>query len=171
MGLSARFRKALSGLIIAVAAGTLTGCVQSPEAQLRSALGDRAELVKDSFAKVLAGHRTIDDLVYTVEHSTVEATINILDWTEADFDSPTLSYPRSALYAVGRTDRQVIIYVVLSSSVSQGGLSSSELIGYSCVKFTGVSGDPPGVLLASVQCPKVMREKSFDGDGYLAVNL
>jgi hypothetical protein len=131
MGLSARFRKALSGLIIVVAAGTLTGCVQSPEAQLRSALGDRAEL----------------------------------------FDSPTLSYPGSALYAVGRTDRQVIIYVVLSSSVSQGGLSSSELIGYSCVKFTGVSGDPPGVLLAGVQCPKVMREKSFDGDGYLAVNL
>jgi hypothetical protein len=162
-------RRILAAGLILVVAGSLAGCVRSPEGEVRSAIDNRADAVATAFGDVLTGEQAPAVALDAVRHSGVAGLTDIRNWSGEDFDGSMLSYPSSALYEARKTDHQVIIEVVLTSSALSGGLASSEVIGYSCVKFTGVTGRPPGVLREVVRCPEDMRERSFDGDGYLEI--
>lgn len=68
-------------------------------------------------------------------------------------------------------DDRVVIDVVATSSASVGGIAPDEVTGYACIQLSGTIEAPREVKRTDIECPELMREKAFDGDGYVLVQV
>lgn len=158
-----------------ITAMMLAGCVfpSNPESALRRSLLYQANEVDQQFVEILEQQASADEVLTTLERGALGSTYTILDWTDEDFDSPTLSYPGAALYEAGIDEGAVVIRVAISAGYSEGGIAPKEVIGFACAEFSGRpgSGARASLTKANVECTAPMVEKSFDGEGYLALNI
>ena len=154
-----------------VFASAVSGCAASPEGQVKSDLGARAGVAASSLQDVMKRYSAASSAKEGVTKDGLTGVVDLMGWTPAQWSSSSLSYPTTGLYDLRLSEENVVINLVLTTTVQSGGIAPKEVSGHACIAFTGFPGSSREIEPKDIRCSKPIRDSSLDRQDFAHVVL